>query len=78
MITMNKINEYIEEGHKLIEKNKWAEWERIVPIRVTDLYEGLELGYTLKLIEMLDINNCDFQAAEPERNDPEHKGVTWA
>ena len=54
------VAEYIERGHKLNEST-WDAWDECVPVRLNDLYRGMELDYTLRLVEMLDINGCDIK-----------------
>lgn len=45
------IQDYIERGHKVIDKALWKEYDKIVPIRVKDLYCGMELGAFLEIVE---------------------------
>ena len=50
---------WIEEGHKVLPEDKWSEWDRIVPIRLSDLYEGMELGQCLEIINILNTGNFE-------------------
>ena len=31
---------WIKEGHEVLSQDKWTEWDKCVPIRLGDLYEG--------------------------------------
>lgn len=44
---------WIIKGHEVLDKKYWEDWDRIVPIRLSDLYEGMELGHTLEIVEHL-------------------------
>jgi hypothetical protein len=52
----NKVKEYIEKGHKLLKEKYWKDYEKIVPIRVNDLYRGMELNAFLEIIEEYELN----------------------
>lgn len=47
---------YIEEGHKLIEEKYWELWDKCVPIRLDDLYEGWDLDCCLEILKALNEN----------------------
>ena len=55
--------EWIAKGHKILDEKYWSEWDRCVPIRLNDLYEGMELGACLDIVETLN-NNCSFDIAK--------------
>lgn len=44
---------YIKLGRQILDKSKWREWEEIVPIRLRDLYQGMELKNCLDIIVVL-------------------------
>lgn len=44
---------WIDEGHKILDKDKWNRWDEIVPIRLRDLYQGMELKCCLDIINMI-------------------------
>ncbi len=58
--------EWVEKAKGIIREDKLSTWNEIVPIRLGDLYRGMELRCTLKLVEMLDINNCELDEAKEE------------
>lgn len=72
----NLSKEYIEQAKGIIREEKIEHWNEIVPIRLGDLYRGMELRCTLKLVEMLDINNCTLEEAEKEFNSQGHSGMS--
>ena len=39
-----KIAKYISDGHKILDEKYWNDWDKCVPIRVNDIYGGMELG----------------------------------
>lgn len=66
---------WIEEGHKVLPEDKWSEWDRIVPIRLSDLYEGMELGQCLEIINILNTGN--FEKAKEIMENQGHSGMSW-
>lgn len=46
-------DEYISKARGIIDEDKLEEWDKIVPIRLDDLYEGMELQATLDVIQVL-------------------------
>ncbi|EOU1989999.1 hypothetical protein BFS06_11470 [Clostridium perfringens] len=44
---------WMEEGRKVLEEDKWGEWDRVVPIRLNDLNEGISLSQCLDIIKLL-------------------------
>ena len=47
----NLTKEYIEKGHKLIDEKYWELWDKCVPIRLDDIYHGMELDCCLEIIQ---------------------------
>lgn len=45
------IDSYIERGKKVISEDKWELWKKILPIRVGDLYHGMEVDNALTILE---------------------------
>lgn len=48
------IDKYIEKGHTIIKEKYWSEYDKIVPIRVNDLYHGFELDAFLEIVKCYD------------------------
>lgn len=44
---------WMERGREVLPEEKWALWDQIVPIRLGDLYRGMELGNCLDIIAAL-------------------------
>ena len=74
------IPNWIEKGHKLLSEDKWKEWDKIVPIRASDLYHGMELDNTLQIQEILknDYSEESFEKAKFCMEDQGHSGMSWS
>ena len=74
------IPNYIEKGHKLLSEDKWEEWDKIVPIRASDLYHGMELDNTLQIQEILknDYSEESFEKAKKCMEEQGHSGMSWS
>lgn len=68
---------YIERARGVIPEDKIDVWDKIVPFRLEDLYHGFELDCTLKLVKMLDIDNCTLEEAKKEIEDQGHSGMSY-
>ena len=66
---------WIEEGHKILDKSKWDYWDKIVPIRLNDLYHGMELGCCLEIIKIL--QNGTLEEAKREIDSQGHSGMSF-
>ena len=66
---------WIKEGHKVLSQDKWSEWDRCVPIRLGDLYEGIELGQCLDIIKTIKDNSI-VAGIEVMKNQG-HSGMSW-
>lgn len=66
---------WIKEGHKVLSQDKWDEWDRCVPIRLGDLYEGMELGQSLDIIKTVKDNSI-VAGIEVMKNQG-HSGMSW-
>ena len=66
---------WIEEGHKVLSEDKWSLWDEIVPIRLSDLYEGMELGQCLDIVKVL--KTGDFTKAKETMENQGHSGMSW-
>lgn len=51
-------------------------WTKCVPIRLNDLYEGMELGACLDIVTELN-NGCDLEAAKKIIYDQGHSGMSY-
>lgn len=68
--------QWIERGEKILSPDKLDEWKRCVPIRLNDLYEGMELGCTLDVIEALN-NGATFEEAKTMVDNQHHSGMSF-
>ena len=67
--------EWKEKGHKILDKKYWELWDEVVPIRLGDLYRGMELGCTLDIVEKLNAG-CDFAEAREIFEKQGHSGMS--
>jgi predicted nuclease with TOPRIM domain len=67
--------EWIGKGHELLTEDKWELWDRIVPIRLGDLYHGMELGACLDIVKIL--HNSTLDEAKKEIEKQGHSGMSW-
>jgi hypothetical protein len=66
---------WIEKGHSILSKDKWDLWDKIVPIRLDDLYHGMELRCCLEICEIL--KTGDFVKARQTMENQNHSGMSW-
>lgn len=67
---------WMEQGREVLEEDKWESWDSIVPIRLHDLYHGLELGQCLDIIKIL--NNGTFEEAKTAIYNQGHSGISFS
>lgn len=76
-----ELTEYwIKEGHKHISPEYWTLWDECVPIRLGDLYKGMELDCTLKLVKILNTSDdieAIYQSAKEEIESQGHSGMSF-
>lgn len=68
--------EWIKEGHKVLSEDKWQMWDECVPIRLSDLYEGTELGQCLNIIKTVKEKSI-VDGIEVMKNQG-HSGMSWS
>lgn len=66
--------DFMLRGREVLTEDKWKYWDEIVPIRLKDLYHGMELGNTLDII--LSLNEGDFDKAKEKFNEQGHSGMS--
>ena len=69
------IKVWVEEGKKVLSKDKWDVWEEIVPIRLKELYRGLVLGCCLDIVKVL--NNGTLEEAKILIEKQNHSGMSF-
>lgn len=66
---------WIKKGHKVLSQDKWDEWDRCVPIRLGNLYEGMELGQCLDIIKT--VKDDSIAAGIEVMKNQGHSGMSW-
>jgi hypothetical protein len=67
---------WMEKGREILTEDKWEFWDEIVPIRLADLYQGMELGACLDLVGILNSNGTLDEAKEMIENQG-HSGMSF-
>ena len=68
--------EWIEKGNLILDKKYQEEWAKCVPIRLDDLYQGMELGATLDIVKELNAG-CELQKAKEIIEGQGHSGMSF-
>lgn len=68
--------EWMKQGRKILTKDKWEYWDEIVPIRLNDLYYGMELGCCLDIVKILN-NNGTLDEAKEKIESQGHSGMSY-
>ena len=63
-------------GREILTEDKWEYWDEIIPIRLNDLYEGMELGSCLDIVKILN-NDKSLEEAKQEIEKQNHSGMSW-
>lgn len=64
-----------EKARGIIKEDKLDHWDEIVPIRLKDLYQGMELGHCLDLAVLL--KEGAFEEAKEMLNNQGHSGMSY-
>ena len=68
--------EWIEKGNAILAEKYRETWAKCVPIRLSDLYEGMELGATLDIVKELNAG-CELEAAKAIIEEQGHSGMSF-
>lgn len=68
--------EWIKKGREVLTEDKWSYWDEIVPIRLGDLYHGMELRCCLDIVKILN-NNGTLDEAKAMINSQDHSGMSY-
>ena len=67
---------WIEKGKGILSEDKWDYWAEIVPIRLGDLYQGMELGCCLDIVKILN-DGGTLEEAKEKINSQGHSGMSF-
>ncbi|MNH78590.1 hypothetical protein D3C73_308980 [compost metagenome] len=63
-------------GKEVLSEDRWELWDNIVPIRLDDLYRGMELGACLDIVNILN-NNGPLDEAKKTIESQGHTGMSF-
>ena len=69
--------EWINKGNEILDKEYHELWNKCVPIRLSDLYRGMELGACLDIVKELN-NNCSLDEAKAIIDNQGHSGMSYS
>lgn len=67
---------WIEKGNLILDKKYHELWAKCVPIRLNDLYKGMELGATLDIVKELNAG-CELTVAKGIIKEQGHSGMSF-
>ena len=68
--------EWVEKGKSILDKKHHKLWAEIVPVRLGDLYRGMELGNCLEIVEQLNKGE-PFDSVKPLIINQGHSGMSF-
>ena len=68
--------EWITKGNKILDEKYHETWAKCVPIRLDDLYQGMELKCCLDIVKELN-NNCTLNEAKTIIEKQGHSGMSF-
>lgn len=68
--------EWIEKGNQILDEKYRELWAKCVPIRLNDLYQGMELEMCLNIVLELN-NNCKLEEAKVIIESQGHSGMSF-
>jgi len=66
---------YREQGRKVFSEDRWDYWDNIVPIRLRDLYHGMELDNCLEITKLLN-EEKNYEKAKEALSNQGHSGMS--
>lgn len=67
---------WMEKGREILTEDKWNYWDEIVPIRLGDLYRGMELRCCLDIVTILN-NDGSLDEAKEKIESQGHSGMSF-
>lgn len=68
---------YMGKGRLVLDVDKWESWDKVVPIRLNDLYKGIELQNCLDIVKILN-NSGTLNEAKLELDSQDHSGMSYS
>lgn len=68
--------EWVEKGNLILDEKYRETWAKCVPIRLGDLYRGMELGNCLEIVEQLN-NGKKLEEVKPLIENQGHSGMSF-
>ena len=68
--------EWIEKGNAILDEKYQEKWAKCVPIRLDDLYQGMELKATLDIVKELNAG-CELEVAKGIIEEQGHSGMSF-
>ena len=68
---------WIEKGNTILDEKYRELWAKCVPIRLDDLYQGMELGNCLEIVEQLN-NGKTIEEVKPLIENQDHSGMSFS
>ncbi len=68
--------EWIEKGNTILDEKYREKWAKCVPIRLDDLYRGMELGNCLDIVEQLNKGE-ELEKVKPLIENQGHSGMSF-
>lgn len=68
--------EWIEKGNTILDEKYRELWAKCVPVRLNDLYQGMELGATLEIVKELN-SGCSMDEAKAIIENQGHSGMSF-
>lgn len=71
------IKEWVEKGCSVLDEKYHDSWQKCVPIRLNDLYRGMELRCCLDIVKELN-NGCTLESAKKMIEMQDHSGMSFS
>ena len=68
--------EWIAKGHLILDEKYWEKWDECVPVRLNDLYKGMELKDCLEIVKALN-DECNLDEAKEIIYKQGHSGMSF-
>lgn len=68
--------EWIKKGHEILDERYFELWDKCVPIRLSDLYQGMELEMCLDVVKELNAG-CELDIAKGIIESQGHSGMSF-